>query len=101
MIVAAAIQYGPLIMSRPAPCRHHDVLQSVMGMLIYQDERDDINSNAVQGFLNDKGEFLDRRAAYMHVLGCGQGLPRREYLRKNYPERNFYDGDELFSEDLW
>lgn len=44
----------------------------------------------VQGFVDDKGNFLDRAQAGQHALDCGQLKKLRyEYLK------------ELFSEDLW
>jgi hypothetical protein len=45
-----------------------------------------------QGFLNEKFEFLDRKTAYIEAEQCGQLLPRQV---------GSYNGDELFSEDLW
>lgn len=41
----------------------------------------------VQGFMTDKGDFLDRISARKHYVECGQGIP------------SF--GDELYSEDLY
>ena len=45
----------------------------------------------VEGFLTDKGEFLDRREAADHAYECGQLVETAEELRI----------DRLMSEDLW
>lgn len=45
----------------------------------------------IQGFLNDKGEFLDRKQAFIHVQECKQ-----EFNLK----RNVSDKD-LYSEGVW
>ena len=42
----------------------------------------------VQGFVDDKGQFLDRIAAAKHTLECGQ------ITALNWPPN-------LYSEDLW
>ena len=44
-----------------------------------------------QGFLTEKGEFLDRRAAADHAYECGQLIETAEEPRIEI----------LFSEDLW
>jgi hypothetical protein len=45
--------------------------------------------NEIQGFVNDKGEFLDREQAAKEALECGQIKELK------------YNSKELFSEDLW
>lgn len=42
--------------------------------------------NGIQGFVNDKGEFLDRKEASKHAFECGQ-------IKK--------DTGRLYSEDLY
>lgn len=48
-----------------------------------------------QGFITDKGEFLDRKRALDHAMDCGQinSIGDLKYIRE--------DKIELFSEDLW
>ena len=48
-----------------------------------------------QGFITDKGEFLDRKQASDHAIDCGQinSIRDLKYIRE--------DKIELFSEDLW
>lgn len=46
--------------------------------------------NAEQGFVTDKGEFLDRKEALKHVIECGQAY---------YPEG--HEWKELFSEHIF
>jgi hypothetical protein len=105
MIVAAAVRlpakpdpYKPtvqdLILFVPAPGRHHNVLHSLHDNFKAPRERaHESYAGEVQGFLTDKGEFLDRRAAFQHVKECGQPMIRQMGVG--------YQGDELFSEDLW
>ena len=48
-----------------------------------------------QGFINHKGEFLDRKEALAHAIECGQLSVTHRYYRKD-------NGiDELYSEDLY
>ena len=49
----------------------------------------------VQGFMNHKGEFLDRKEAYKHAMDCGQINAHCVWAREDgMPE-------ELYSEDLY
>jgi hypothetical protein len=103
MIVAAAVRlparpdpYKPevqdLILFVPAPGRHHNVLHSLHHNFKAPCGRaPESYAGEVQGFLTDKGEFLDRRAAYIHAQ------EHKQILR----QPGGYQGDELFSEDLW
>lgn len=91
MIVAAALRYDRVILSIPRPARHSDILHATHA----QFEGYDLE----QGFLTDEGKFLDRKQAMVHQLATGFGLPRREQILAYNP--NAYNGDELFSEDLW
>jgi hypothetical protein len=97
MIVAAAIKYGEMVLHLPAPMRHADILRSINR---HFGGRTDISfENECQGFLTDDSKFLSRTEAYRHVHECGQGTPRRTaILATGY---NAYNGQELFSEDLW
>lgn len=51
--------------------------------------------NLTQGFINHKGEFLDRKQALIHARECGQLSETHRY----YQEDN--NIDELYSEDLY
>lgn len=69
----------------PPPNRHHDVIR-VMAK----------NAEAAvgqQGFVTDLGYFVGRHEAMKIAVAAGQ-LKRREGAK-------FYQGPELFSEDLW
>lgn len=101
MIVAAAIRFparppaADLICHVPAPGRHHNVLHSLWHQ--FSDGKGERTHESyageVQGFVTDSGEFLDRRAAFQHVKECGQPMIRKMGAG--------YQGDELYSEDLW
>lgn len=93
MIVAAAIRINRAVISMAAPARHHDILRQINGIYGQEPRPSWTFEVETQGFLTDAGQFLDRREAYAHALQCGQALIGRR------PEG--YQGDELFSEDLW
>lgn len=94
MIVAAAIRINHCVCSMAAPARHHDILRQING-LFDPDERPAHTYEAeTQGFLTSGGQFLDRRAALLHVREVEQKMIRRQ-------GPGTYQGDELFSEDLW
>ena len=100
MIIAAAIKFGKLVCFVPQPGRHATVLHDLHRMW----RNGELNQDyccpiETQGFLTDKGEFLDRYEAMAHCLMNGQVLVRRIELLKHSP--NNYNGPELFSEDLW
>lgn len=71
----------------PAPNRHHNVIHS-----LDKSEDQPLLQDSIEGFYTDDGKFLDRRAAYDLATVNGQMLPRPQ---------GGYQGDELFSEDLW
>lgn len=97
MIIAAAIKIADVVCFIPAPARHHNVLHSLMQCFNGRTDRGYLEET--QGFVTDSGIFLDRIEAMKHALECGQGTPRRDkILATGY---NTYNGDELFSEDLW
>ena len=92
MIVAAAIRFGPLICVVPAPGRHHNILHAIYELT--KGERSDASYVLEkQGFVTDQGVFLDRRQAFLHAVLHDQ------LKRRTGP--GYYNGDELFSEDLW
>lgn len=105
MIVAAAIKFPfrdpfcpavrDLVCFVPAPGRHHHVLHAMHGQFKGERDRTLVSHECeVQGFLTDKGEFLNRRQALEHAKACGQSLVRNK-------NSGSYQGPELFSEDLW
>lgn len=101
MIVAAAVKIGQVVLSMPAPKRHHDVLRGLHAL--YEDRKRHTHTyeQEVQGFLTDTGEFLDRQEAMKHALASGQGTPRRTSLLEANPNYGYYNGPDLYSEDLW
>ena len=61
--------------------RHADILEKSFRLgLEYK--------NMIQGFLNDKNQFLDRREAKFEARRCNQLIEDTDY-------------GELFSEDMW
>jgi hypothetical protein len=82
-ITHVAIKYANKVFSLPAPNRHHDVIRMIGG----------ISGPDVQGFLDANGVFLNRKQAFLVAQATGQ-LNRRE-------GPGYYQGSELFSEDLW
>jgi hypothetical protein len=88
MITHVAIKYDGKIYSLPAPNRHHNVIR-----MIAEENGVGIIGPDVQGFLDDKGNFLDRHNGYIYAQANGQ--------LKRMPGPQFYQGDDLYSEDLW
>lgn len=85
-ITHVAIKYDGKVYSLPAPARHHDVIR-----MIAQENGVGVNGPDVQGFLDEAGNFLHRRMAFVIAQQTGQ-------LNRG-PDG--YQGDQLFSEDLW
>lgn len=83
MITEVAIIFEGQTYSLPKPYRHHDVICMIYNANGYR------SVHGEQGFLDDKGNFMNRRVALAHALECGQVL--QENIR--FPE--------LYSEDLW
>lgn len=82
-IVGVAIKFNGATITMPRPNRHPNIVRAVGG----------IGGPDVQGFVDDKGRFLGRKDAYRLALKNGQ-LNRR-------PGAQLYQGDDLYSEDLW
>lgn len=87
-ITHVAVKAKDVVHSLPAPNRHHDVLRTM------KEDANRDHGNEVQGFVDEAGRFLNRREAYELAVSTGQ------IDRSRHPP-NSYDGDELFSEDLW
>lgn len=87
-ITHVAVQYNGLTYSLPAPDRHHHMLRliyKVSGPLTL------VNGNtSVQGFLDNDGNFLDRKEALILATSAKQ-IKCESSIRSN----------QLFSEDLW
>ena len=49
----------------------------------------------IQGFINHKGEFLDRKEAFEHAKECGQCNATQRWYWEDHNQ------DELYSEDLY
>lgn len=72
------------------PGHRHGSIWELMAILCVPTDRQE-----TEGFLNNKGEFLDRYEAYEHTLMCGQ---LSETTLTNKQERREYI---LFSEDTY
>lgn len=53
------------------------------------------NIKRIQGFINHKGEFLDRKKALAHAKECGQLSETHRYYQEDH------NINELYSEDLY
>ncbi len=99
MIVAAAVRINRCVCSMAQPARHHDILRQIASLFDPAERPAHTYEAETQGFITDKGEFLNRADAFKHCLECGQGLPRRTRVLQENPRA--YNGEELYSEDLW
>jgi len=79
-ITHVAILYDGKVHSLPSPNRHHHVIGLIGG--IYGPDK--------QGFLDNNGEFLDRKQALAVALNAGQ-VKNPDNIRAG----------QLFSEDIW
>ena len=81
-ITHSAIRYQGETFALPAPNRHHHVIRYIGG----------IRGPDIQGFLDNRGKFLNRREAMRVARAAGQLIR---------PAVGGYQGPLLFSEDLW
>lgn len=95
MIVAAALEYQGLIFTLPKPSRHHHIIHQLDDYVCDSFEWGKVE----QGFIDHMGVFYTREAAYQYCQLIGQPLIRRLALLQ--AGENVYNGEELFSEDLW
>ena len=90
MIVSAAVKFHSILLDKEViiPIHRHQDFSFILYELEHYpyDYKDEI-----EGFLTDKGEFLDRREAAGHAYECGQLIETAEEPRI----------DRLMSEDLW
>ncbi len=84
MITGVAIKVDEKLYFASKPYRHNDIFQ-----MIKRDGHEGYvgGANSSQGFITDKGEFLDRWNALKHAREYGQ-IPFKTDTR-------------LYSEDLW
>lgn len=93
MIASAAIRINHAVISMAKPARHHDILRQINALYAPNARPDWSCEEECQGFITHEGVFLDRREALVHTRAYGQTLKRQPNVG--------YQGDELFSEDLW
>jgi len=90
MIVSAAVKIYSFMLDKQLtlPVHRHKDVKIILSQL-----RPDIYDypHSIEGFLTDKGEFLDRRSAADHAYACGQLIEDAETERIEV----------LMSEDLW
>jgi hypothetical protein len=86
-ITGVAIKFAGKVWSLPAPLRHHHVIR-----LIAESNGKGIDGPDVQGFIDASGAFLTRKQAFLRAYRTGQLKPRQP---------GQYNGNELYSEDLW
>ena len=53
------------------------------------------HTKKIQGFIDHKGEFLDRKKAFKHIKEIGQCNATQRYYWEDHKQ------DELYSEDLY
>lgn len=82
ILSAAVLLYG-VVMSLPAPARHHDILAKIRPLYLSPIGGD------MQGFLTTTGRFVSRREAVAIATAAGQ------------IDEPKFQPNALFSEDLW
>lgn len=87
-ITHVAIKYRGKTYSLPAPNRHGHVIG-----VIADENGVGIRGEDIQGFLDSNGYFLNRSEAYELAL-------ENKQLKRD-PDPKFYQGTDLYSEDLW
>jgi hypothetical protein len=70
------------------PNRHHHLFPYLIEMLGYNESKE-TRLSGEQGFVDNKGNFLDRVEALEHVKKCNQ-----PFVKNGSPH-------ELYSEDVW
>ena len=86
-ITGVAVIFDGKTYSLERPFRHHHVLTMMHmdGVVLYGPHK--------EGFLDEDGNWLNRKDAFVLASANGQ------LNRRKGPE--FYQGDELYSEDIW
>ena len=95
MIVCAAlkIQVDGLDHETILPCWRHGKGFQILADLGYQPKRG--YKVLEQGFINHKGEFLNRKEAFEHVKEIGQCTATQRWYWEDHAQ------DELYSEDIY
>ena len=95
MIAGVAIRNRSIIVHLPKPNRHCHCFAHFARMLGVLGSSVGLGSNAKdQGFVTDKGLYLDREQVMRHVKRCGQKLIPHKDCKHKW-------SDPLFSEDVW
>ncbi len=96
VITGVAIRSDEVVIKLPKPNRHHHCFAYCKAVLGVHATKNGIGVKAKnQGFITDKGVYLDRMQAMKHAKKCGQELiphPDGSTQQWNHP---------LFSEDVW
>lgn len=95
MIICAAIKIHTNTLPEPTiiPCWRHGCGYDLLKELV--PNRDSYRVLA-EGFINHKGEFLNREEAYKYAIDCGQITKYNQWYREDNELPN-----ELYSEDLY
>lgn len=95
MIICAAleVQVEDLEWTTIAPCWRHGNGYEILRDLGYAPRTK--YKILRDGFINHKGEFLDRKEALKHAIECGQLSATHRFYREDH------NIDELYSEDLY
>ena len=110
-IERAAIRLGGVdsdnVWSAPRPCRHHHVIWLYTYGTVDQPTEHSIEirrtlerADVDQGFKTSTGRFVDRIEAKLIAVAAGQYRNSESSHAKNCTGLG-YQGDELFSEDVW
>lgn len=100
MIVAVAVigKDGKIYTGEPFKERHHHIINRM------SPERQKLPygffKGGEQGFIDDKGNYLNRAEAAKHAIECGQVIAGEEKVKREGYSRPF-NGHTLYSEDLW
>lgn len=95
MIICAALelQIEGLSYTTIVPCWRHGKGYEILRDLGYQAQRK--YKVKTEGFINHKGEFLDRKEALAHALEVGQLSATNRWYQEDH------NINELYSEDLY
>ena len=98
-LVSAAIKFKPKgseYFQIMCGKRHCNVLEMMFKLRIEYDK-----ATAVQGFLTDEDQFLDRYDSALAAFQSGQLSPDTDLWKKMASEELSMNAHLLFSEDLW
>ena len=98
-LVSAAIKFKPKgyeYFQIMCGKRHCNVLEMMYNLRIEYEK-----ATAVQGFLTDEDQFVDRYDAAQMAYRNGQILPDSDLLEKMNADPDMLNAYQLFSEDVW